>query len=192
LCTNRTERCFWRALAILVVEVAACQACESSGGKPTPASGITAASLTVTSPAFSTNGRIPIDLTCDGANKSPRLTWSAPPPGTKSFAVVVDDPDAPAGTFTHWLAYNIPGDTLALSEDADIAGLGAAAANNDFDRPAYSGPCPPRGEIHRYFFRVYALDRVLAVRDAQSRSAVLSAMSGHVLAEGALVGTFFH
>jgi hypothetical protein len=191
LCTNRIERRPWQALAVLFVQVAACQACESSGGRPTAASGVTVTSLTVTSPAFSSNGHIPIDLTCDGADKSPRLTWSAPPPGTKSFAVVVDDPDAPAGTFMHWLAYNVPGDALGLPEDADLAVLGAAAANNDFDRPAYSGPCPPRGEIHRYFFRVYALDLVLAVHGAPSRSAVLGAMAGHVLAEGALVGTFF-
>ena len=104
----------------------------------------------------------------------------------------MDDADAPGGTFIHWIAYNIPGDALAIPEDVDLAGMGAGAANNDFDRPTYSGPCPPRGEIHRYSFHVYALDRVLAVPNGPSRSALLGAMGGHVLAEGALVGTFFH
>ena len=192
MCTNRTERKLSGAVALFVVQAAACQACESGGGRPTPAVGVVAGALTVTSPAFSANERIPVDLTCDGADKSPRLAWSAAPHGTKSFAVVVDDPDAPGGTFTHWIAYNIPADTVALPEDADLGGIGAIAADNDFERPSYSGPCPPRGEIHRYFFRVYALDEMLSVGNAQSRSAVLGAMSGHVMAEGALVGTFFH
>ncbi|HEY4014997.1 MAG TPA: YbhB/YbcL family Raf kinase inhibitor-like protein [Polyangiaceae bacterium] len=192
MCTNRTERRLSRALAIFALQAAACQACESSGGRPTPAVGVLPGTLTVTSPAFSANGHIPVDLTCDGADKSPRLAWSAPPSNTKSFAVVVDDPDAPGGTFTHWIAYNIPKDALALPEDVDLASIGAIAANNDFERPGYSGPCPPRNEIHRYFFRVYALDAVLAVQKAQSRSAVFSAMHGHVVGEGALVGTFFH
>lgn len=178
-----------RCVAALVLFLAACHGCESSGGRPAPGAGVAAASLTVTSRAFASNGHIPVDQTCDGADKSPQLAWSAPPAGTRTFAVLVDDPDAPGGTFTHWLAYDLPGDRLTLPEEADLSAMGAVAAANDFGRPGYSGPCPPRGDAHRYYFRVYALDTVLPA-SPQSRSAVLAAMSGHVLAEGALMGTF--
>ncbi len=179
----------WAFVPVLVV-VWAWLGCESSGGLPSPAEGVTLGSLTVTSSAFAANGRIPIDLTCDGANKSPPLAWSAPPKGTKSFAVLLEDPDAIGSTVTHWLAYDLPGDLSSLPENADLTAMGAIAATNDLERPGYSGPCPPREEIHRYVFRVYATDLVIPAAASEQRGAVLAAMSGHVLAEGTLVGTF--
>jgi Raf kinase inhibitor-like YbhB/YbcL family protein len=153
---------------------------------------MTAAALTVTSRSFVSGGAIPVDFTCDGANRSPQLTWSAPPHGTKAFAVVVDDPDAPSGDFTHWVLYNVPGDALSIAEAADAQALGAVAGANGFGQAGYGGPCPPKYEIHHYVFQVYALDTKVDVPPGASREAVETAMSGHVLGEGSLVGLFSH
>jgi Raf kinase inhibitor-like YbhB/YbcL family protein len=181
-----------RGFATLVLCNAACQGCKSTGGSPSPAPGVTLGSLTVTSQSFPSNGAIPVDYTCDGVNKSPELTFSAPPPGTQSLAIVADDPDAAVGTFTHWIVYNLRGDARAIAEGAEPSTLGGAAGMNDFNRPGYSGPCPPRGEVHHYSFRVFALNAPIDVRPSSTRGVVDGAMSGHVLAEGALVGVFSH
>ncbi|MDP9150255.1 MAG: YbhB/YbcL family Raf kinase inhibitor-like protein [Myxococcota bacterium] len=166
--------------------------CKSSGGHaPTPP-GIALGSLTVTSTSFPSSV-VPIDFTCDGADRSPQLTWSAPPEGTQSFALVCDDPDASGGTFTHWIAYDLRGDLRALPEGADPSAFGGAAALNDFKRAGYAGPCPPRRELHHYSFRVYALNARLNISTSATREdfeGALRAGSGHVLAEGALVATF--
>jgi Raf kinase inhibitor-like YbhB/YbcL family protein len=171
---------------------AVCGACRAGAGEPSAAPGVTLGSLTVSSTSFSSGGAIPVDFTCDGVDRSPELTWSAPPAGTRSFAIVADDPDAPAGTFTHWLAYGVNGDVRVIPEGADVSAMGGAVATNDFHHAAYSGPCPPRGELHRYYFRVFALDVVIDVSAAATRDAVDAALSGHVLAQGALVGVFSH
>ena len=164
--------------------------CKSSP-QPAPPQGVTVASLTVTSHAFSSNGAIPVDCTCDGADRSPELAWSAPPSGTKSLAIVMDDPDA-SGGFTHWIVANLRSDSLSLPEGVDPSATGAIVGINGFNRPGYSGPCPPRRELHRYVFRVFALDAMLPTEANVARDAIDAAMSGHVLAEGALVGTFAH
>ncbi len=184
----------WHRAAMLVgLSCAACNGCRSGGGgAPSAAPGVTMATMTVTSRAFAPNTPIPVDYSCDGADKSPPLAWSAPPPGTRSIAVVVDDPDAPGGDFTHWIVFDLPGTTLGLAEGADVAVLGAAEGTNGFGRAAWGGPCPPRREMHRYFFHVYALDAPLAARPGASRDAVDAAMNQHVLAEGTLTGTFGH
>lgn len=174
---------FWSALW-------ACNGCRAGSGPPAPPAGVSLGSLTVTSNSFSSNSAIPVDFTCDGTDKSPELTFSAPPEGTQSFAIIADDPDAPGGTFTHWVAYNIRGDVRAIPEGADVSSLGGAAGTNDFNRAGYAGPCPPKGEIHRYFFRVFALNAHIDVKQDSTRAAVDAAMSSHVLAEGALVGVF--
>jgi Raf kinase inhibitor-like YbhB/YbcL family protein len=148
--------------------------------------------LTVTSRSFPSSGTIPVDNTCDGADKSPQLTWSAPPADTRAYAILVDDPDAPGGDFTHWVAFDLKPDLLAIPEGADPADLGGSNGQNGFDRIGYAGPCPPKGEIHRYFFHVFALNGPLKVRPGATRDAVEKAMSGRVLAEGALIGTFSH
>jgi Raf kinase inhibitor-like YbhB/YbcL family protein len=186
------NRSYLRSFSAAVVVVASCNACKGGGGQPSAPPGVTLARLTVTSKAFPSGGPIPVDMTCDGADRSPPLTWSAPPAGTRAFAVIVDDPDARAGTFTHWVAFNLPGETLALPEAVDLAQLGGSAGVNDFNRAAYGGPCPPKREIHGYAFHVFALNAPLDVPTGANRSAVETAMSGRVLAEGTLVGTFSH
>jgi Raf kinase inhibitor-like YbhB/YbcL family protein len=180
------------AVVLAVASGVANAGCKSGGAQPSPAPGVTLASLTVTSKSFPSGGTIPVDYTCDGADKSPQLTWSAPPAGTKSFALEVDDPDAPGGDFTHWIVFDLRPDTLALPEAADPTEAGGIAGTNGFGRVQYSGPCPPRMELHHYYFRVFALDAAVALASGASRDAVDAAMSGHVLAEGALVGTFSH
>jgi hypothetical protein len=152
-----------------------------------------AGTLSVTSKAFAPNGAIPVDDSCDGADRSPPLVWSAPPEGTRAFAILVDDPDAIGGDFTHWLAYNLPPTTLGLPEGVDAAGLGGGEeGTNSFGRAGYAGPCPPRHEMHRYVFHVFALNAPLGLQAGASRGAVDEAMSQHVLAQGTLVGTFAH
>jgi Raf kinase inhibitor-like YbhB/YbcL family protein len=131
-----------------------------------------------------------VDYTCDGADKSPQISLSAPPAGTQSLAIVADDPDAPGGTFTHWIVYNLRAEVRTFPESGDPASAGGVAGTNDFNRPGYSGPCPPRRELHHYYFRVFALNGLLEVKPNPARDAVDSAMNGHVLAEGALVGVF--
>jgi Raf kinase inhibitor-like YbhB/YbcL family protein len=182
----------WTIAMLIACSSSGCSGCRSSGALPSPPPGVTLSSLTVTSDSFPANGAIPVDFTCDGANKSPQLTFSAPPAGTKAFAIVADDPDAPGGTFTHWIVFNVPGDVRALPEAADPAAMGGAVGTNDFNRTGYAGPCPPRGEIHHYYFRVYGLTGAIDVPAGATRGAVDSAMSGRVLAEGALVGVFSH
>ena len=163
-----------------------------TGGQPSAAPGVELASLAVTSSAFSSQHSIPVDYTCDGADKSPPLEWSAPPAGTRSFAILVEDPDAPTGTFTHFVAYNLPADARGLGEGVDPTTVGGATANNDFNRLGYSGPCPPKRELHHYNFRVFALNAPIDVKGEAKAGAVEDAMSGHVLAQGVLVGVFAH
>lgn len=170
----------------------ACNGCQASGGHPSTPPGVTLASITVTSTAFAANGPIPVDNTCDGADRSPPLTWSAPPQKTRSIAVLVDDPDAPGGDFVHWVAFNLPGTIVSLGEGADIGALGGISGTNGFEHLGYGGPCPPRREMHRYAFRVRALDAPLDAGPGATRDAVEAAMSGHVLAEGTLLGVFGH
>jgi Raf kinase inhibitor-like YbhB/YbcL family protein len=165
-------------------------ACKGGGGEVLAPPGTTMQTLTVTSRSFPSDGEIPVDYTCDGADRSPELTWSAPPAGTQSFAVVVEDPDAASGTFTHWVVYNVSADTRSLPEAVDPATVGGASGLNDFKRPGYGGPCPPHMEIHHYSFRVFALNAPLGGGPELSRDALDSAMSGHVLAAGTLVGAF--
>jgi Raf kinase inhibitor-like YbhB/YbcL family protein len=180
------------SLAALIFFTTACDGCKSSSPPPSAAPGVALGSLTVTSKSFRSNGAIPVDYTCDGADRSPELTWSAPPAGTQSFVIIADDSDAPGGTFTHWLAYGLRGELRAIPEGADVQTLGGAVGTNDFNRQSYSGPCPPRGEMHRYSFRVFALNAAIDTASGATRDATNGAMSGHVLAEGALMGVFSH
>jgi Raf kinase inhibitor-like YbhB/YbcL family protein len=176
-------------IAVLLTLPAACKPTIPAPGAPP---GVTVASVTVTSKSFSSNGPIPIDYTCDGKEMSPQVTWSSPPEGTKSIALVVDDPDAPSGTFTHWLVYNLPPDSTFLAEGVDPSTVGAKIGMNDFESVRYGGPCPPKMQIHRYRFHVYALNAALDLKDGADRAAVDTHMNGHVLGEGTLYGTFSH
>lgn len=142
--------------------------------------------LNVTSSAFNANEAIPSEYTCDGADKTPPLSWSNVPANAKSIAILVDDPDAPKGTFTHWIVTNIPPSDTSLSEGGSLP-QGATAAKNDNGATGYAGPCPPTG-THHYHFRVYALDKTLT--QPASRAELLREIKGHVLAQGELVATY--
>jgi Raf kinase inhibitor-like YbhB/YbcL family protein len=179
----------WPTPLVLSLALAACKPTVPPPGGPP---GVSVASITVTSKSFPSNGPIPIDYTCDGKDLSPQLTWSSPPEATKAIAIVVDDPDAPSGTFTHWLVYNLPADASQLAEAVDPTTLGAKVGMNDFESVRYAGPCPPKMQVHRYRYVVYALDLPLELADAATRAQVDTAMNGHVLAQGTLYGTFSH
>ena len=151
--------------------------------------------FTLESPAFPPNGPIPSAYTCEAGDASPPLKWSGAPAGTKSFALIIDDPDAPDPaapkmTWVHWVLYNIPASTSMLAEGAAKSGLppGTLAGTNDFRRTAYGGPCPPIG-THRYFHKLYALDTTLTLANA-NKAALEKAMAGHVLGQAVLVGTY--
>jgi Raf kinase inhibitor-like YbhB/YbcL family protein len=153
-------------------------------------------SLTITSTAFAPSGAIPSLYTCEGRNVSPPLAWSGVPAGTKSLALVVDDPDAPDPaapkmTWVHWVLYGIPPTATGLPEAVKPEALpaGTREGRNDFGRTAYGGPCPPIGR-HRYFFKLYALDTVLPDLERPTRAQLEKAMAGHVLAQAELMGTY--
>jgi Raf kinase inhibitor-like YbhB/YbcL family protein len=143
--------------------------------------------MAVGSSSFSAGDPIPKRFSCVGADVQPELHWSAPPAGTKSLAVLVEDPDAPGGTFVHWVLYGVPPETRSLAEGAPAPGR---AGRNDFDRSGYGGPCPPPGSPHHYHFKVFALDADLDLPAGASAAALRRAMHGHVLAQGEVVGTF--
>ena len=149
--------------------------------------------MKIESKSFPTGGDIPSRFTCDGENLSPALSWSAPPQGTQSLALIADDPDAPVGTFVHWVLYDLPAGTQELPEavpaSADLPS-GGRQGTNDFGRLGYDGPCPPPGKPHRYFFRLFALDRKLDLRSRASRSDLDRAMKGHILAQGEVMGRY--
>jgi len=152
--------------------------------------------LKITSSAFADNAAIPAKYTCEGDDISPPLAWSGVPDGTKSLALIVDDPDAPdpkapQRTWVHWVLYDLPPASSDLAEGAGAGVLpaGAKAGLNDWKRADYGGPCPPIGR-HRYFFKLYALDTSLSGLNAPTKAQVEAAMRGHVLAEAQLVGTY--
>jgi Raf kinase inhibitor-like YbhB/YbcL family protein len=179
-----------RSLFFLVLVLA----CAKPQIVPRTAPGVQLASITVTSPAFGEGARIPVDATCDGKELIPELVLSSPPDGTKSLVVVVDDPDAPSGTFTHMIAFDIAPETRKLASSTELTGAGENArfGLNDFQVAHYSGPCPPKGEAHRYRFRVIALDRMLKLAEGAPRAQIDEAMDGHILGEGTLTGQFGH
>jgi Raf kinase inhibitor-like YbhB/YbcL family protein len=151
------------------------------------------AMLKLESKGFKAGDDIPSRFTCDGANVSPQLSWSAPPKGTQSLALVVDDPDAPVGTFVHWVLYDLPASARELPEGVpttDNPAAGGRQGTNDFRRTGYAGPCPPPGKAHRYYFRLYALDRKLDLPAGTRRSELDQAMQGHILDQAELMGRY--
>lgn len=150
------------------------------------------AAIAVTS-SFGDNQTMPVKFTGKGADVSPALSWSGTPAGTKSFAVVVEDPDAPYSTFTHWVIYNIPGNSTGLHEGVQAAQTlddGTMQGKNGFGTIGYKGPNPPAGKPHRYVFNVYALDTTLPLQPGVSKEDVFTAMNGHVLGYGKIIGTY--
>jgi Raf kinase inhibitor-like YbhB/YbcL family protein len=138
------------------------------------------------SPAFENGGKIPSRFTCDGADVSPALEISGVPEGTATLALVMDDPDAPGGTFDHWLVWNIPPQTASIPEGTEPQGV---QGRTGFGKPGYGGPCPPGG-THRYRFKLYALDQALDLKAGSRKAQLEGAMKGHVLAEALLQGTY--
>jgi Raf kinase inhibitor-like YbhB/YbcL family protein len=158
------------------------------------------ATIALTSPAFQDGQPLPTRFTCDGRDLSPPLNWTGVPEGARSLVLIVSDPDAPNGTFSHWVVFNLPPELNEIKEggseaDAFAEIIGAASTRpvqgtNGFNNTAYNGPCPPKGSDHRYVFQLYALDRELALDRNADREQLLNAIAGHVLAEGRLTATF--
>ena len=152
-----------------------------------------AMNIQITSTAFAEGQPIPGKYTCAGPDVSPPLQWTNAPTGAKSLALIVDDPDAPMGTWVHWVVYNLPPTTTALAENTPQSRElpdGAKQGINDFHQIGYGGPCPPPGKPHRYFFKIYALDTLLDLKSGATKKELLKAMAGHVLGEGQLMGTY--
>ncbi len=142
--------------------------------------------MVLTSPAFNEGESIPVKFSCDGEDISPELDWFGIPDGTISLTLILDDPDAPGGTWVHWVLFNIPADSPGLSEG--ITGVGMDGQNS-WSQTGYGGPCPPGG-THRYFFKLYALDTALDLETGATKAALESAMEGHILVESELMGTY--
>ena len=151
------------------------------------------AKMKLTSSAFRNEERIPEKHTGDGADVSPPLSWTDPPEETAAFVLICDDPDAPAGTWVHWVLYDVPPDIRALPEGAsprDAELRGAKQGRNSFRKLDYGGPAPPPGKPHRYFFKLYAVDRPTGLKEGATKESVMQAVDGHVLAAGELMGTY--
>jgi Raf kinase inhibitor-like YbhB/YbcL family protein len=149
--------------------------------------------FSLTSKSFDDGSPIPRQHTCDGADRSPPLEWSATPPGTRSLALIVEDPDAPSGTWVHWILYDLPAALTHLPEGvapaASVPG-GGSQGFNDFRKVGYGGPCPPAGKPHRYFFRLYALDAPTKLDPRQDKAVLMKAVDGHIIAKAELMGTY--
>jgi len=148
--------------------------------------------IKITSSAFEEGGMIPAKYTCDGADVSPPLQWDAVPQGSKSIALICDDPDAPMGTWVHWVLFNLPAETKELAENippVETLPNGARQGLSDFGRIGYGGPCPPSG-THRYFFKIYALDTEIGLEAGANKRQLLKAMKGHILEQRQLVGKY--
>jgi Raf kinase inhibitor-like YbhB/YbcL family protein len=161
----------------------------STPSQPTQEASMT---LTLSSPAFAAGKSIPDKYSCKGTNVSPALAWSGAPSNTASYAIIMEDPDAPSGTFVHWVIYNIPTISNGLAEAVTQTPTfddGAAQGKNGGNRQYYEGPCPPSG-THRYFFKLYALDSRLELPPGATAAQLTKAMQGHILAQGELMGTF--
>lgn len=185
--TNR-----WLHASSLITIMALLPGCKSEAPPPTPEErGVPAMQLT--SLAFTAGETIPKQHTGDGADQSPALQWSGAPANTKSFALIADDPDAPRGTWVHWVLFNLPPTTSELPGGVPpekTLPSGARQGKNDFRNFGYGGPAPPPGKPHRYYFTLYALDMMLNLPEGATKQQVEEAMKGHILAEGQLMGKY--
>ena len=150
--------------------------------------------MAISSSSFPNGGSIPKQFTCDGADISPELSWTNPPPGAQSFALIAEDPDAPVGTWTHWLIFNLAPTTRSLPEGVDKTmdklPDGGRQGTNDFGKIGYGGPCPPPGKPHRYFFKLYAVDRKLDLKPSSTRPRFEQAIENHILNEADWMGRY--
>ena len=150
-------------------------------------------SFQISSSAFSEGGTIAKKFTCDGPDVSPALTWKDAPASAEAFALIMDDPDAPVGTWVHWVLYNLPASTKELPEGVEKTEQlpnGALQGRNDFRKIGYGGPCPPAGKPHRYYFKLYALDRKLDLKTGATKAEVEAAMKGHILGQTQIMGRY--
>jgi Raf kinase inhibitor-like YbhB/YbcL family protein len=172
---------------VICMALASCGANDRSSGE-NAVENATLAKLTLTSDAFQNGQPIPTQFTCDGADRTPSLKWDEPPAGTKSFALVIDDPDAPSGTFRHWGVFDIPASARSIGDNQHV---GTEVAN-DFGKPGYGGPCPPKGHgPHHYHFKLFALNtEKLGVPGSAKVVDVENAAKQHAIAQGELVGTY--
>ena len=173
--------------AMLIACMLACILAGHASGQPAPAA------LKITSSSFQAGQPIPAEYTCEGADISPALRWSGVPASAKTIALICEDPDAPAGIWTHWVLYNLPAGIMELAEKTPTTPSlppDARQGTNDFKRTGYSGPCPPAGKPHRYFFKIYALDIAVTLNPGANRQELLHAMEGHVVAAGQITGTY--
>ena len=170
----------WRGLGITISLLALGMLSSASGSS---------SGIAVTSPAFSAGAEIPGKYTCNGQSISPELRISGTPGATKTLALIMEDPDAPGGLFTHWLVWNIPATTIKLAENGVPAG--AVQGLNDFSKRGYGAPCPPSG-THRYVFKIFAIDQSIDLKAGARRAELESAIKGHILAQGELMGRYTH
>jgi len=190
---NRKSQAITLLLLMLVVAGCATRpnvSAQNSASTSTPQT--TGGSIKLTSTAFKEGESIPRQYTCDGVNVSPSLEWSGVPKSAKTLVIIADDPDAPAGTWVHWVLYNLPADNIGMVENlpaTDELRAGGFQGKNDFGKIGYGGPCPPSG-THRYFFKIYALDSELPLKAGATKAEVEKAMEGHVVAQGQLMGTY--
>ena len=178
------------AMAVLALAICGCERDDGSSEASEERSRDMA--ISVSSSAFQEGGMIPAKYTCDGNDVSPPLKWAGVPEGAKSIALITDDPDAPVGTWVHWVLWNMPPATRELAEGVPAKAQlpdGSRQGISDFGRPGYGGPSPPSG-THRYYFKVYALDAMLDLPNSTRKADLLKAMKGHVLAEGQLMGKY--
>jgi Raf kinase inhibitor-like YbhB/YbcL family protein len=184
-------------VALLLMTIAACGRAKPNLSDPVPSPSANASAqqksgLKLTSTSFKEGEAIPRGYTCDGANVSPSLEWTGVPKTAKTIAIIADDPDAPSGTFVHWILFNLPADGLGLIENTpqtETLNGGGVQGKNDFGKVGYGGPCPPSG-THRYFFKFYALDGELPLKPGATRDEVEKAMEGHIVAQAQLMGTY--
>jgi Raf kinase inhibitor-like YbhB/YbcL family protein len=175
-----------RLALIIAFSAASATVLHNAAAAPTP--------FQLSSTAFSSGASIPRQFTCDGTNLSPQLSWTGAPSTTQSFALIMDDPDAPAGTWVHWVLYDVPFNTHELAENIPTRqelSDGTRQGRNDFSKIGYGGPCPPPGNAHRYFFKLYALDsKRLNLRLGASKTDLEHAIQGHILAQTELAGRY--
>lgn len=190
------RRVFLQQNAILLgltgLSLVSCNSAKHSSTSTQPQTTAVSKTMKLESTAFTVNGMIPSQYTCDGQDISPPLSWDAPPTGTQSLALIVDDPDAPGQIFVHWVLYDLPPELDQLPQSAaaqDTLPGGGTQGKNDFGKLGYGGPCPPSG-IHRYFFKLYALDRELGLKSGATKAQLEAAMNGHILAAAELIGRY--
>lgn len=184
-----------KVVALGLMITASIVACHSQSKPATPVAETATPNkneLKLTSVAFQQGQPIPRQYTCDGINVSPPLEWSGTPKSAKTIAIIADDPDAPAGTWVHWVLYNLPADNIGVVENVpstETLKAGASQGKNDFGKIGYGGPCPPSG-THRYFFKVYALDSEVPLTAGATKADLEKAMAGHIVLQGQLMGTY--